>query len=147
MATVNNLLLQKGKDVWSVQVNSTIRETLKLMLEKNIGAVLVLDGQEIVGIFSERDYARNASRRDSMLLDEHVRDFMTQAVYYVSPQETVEEVMALMTSKKIRHLPVLENEKLVGIISIGDVVKQIMSDKETTILGLENYILGRNYSG
>lgn len=147
MATVNNLLLQKGKDVWSVQINSTIRETLLLMREKNIGAVLVEDGKDIVGIFSERDYARHAARRDSMLLDEPVRDFMTHAVYYVSPQETVEEVMALMTSKHIRHLPVLEDEKLVGIISIGDVVKQILSDKETTILGLENYILGRNYSG
>lgn len=147
MATVNNLLLQKGKDVWSVQVTSTIRETLKLMGEKNIGAVLVMDGQKIEGIFSERDYARHAARRNAMLLDEHVRDFMTDAVYYVSPHETVEEVMALMTSKKIRHLPVMEEDQLVGLISIGDVVKQIMSDKETTILGLENYILGRNYSG
>lgn len=147
MATVKNLLLQKGKDVWSVQMGSTIRETLKLMGEKNIGAVLVMDGQKIVGIFSERDYARHSSRRDSMLLEEPVSDFMTHAVYYVSLNETVEEVMALMTSKKIRHLPVMEDEQLVGIISIGDVVKQIMSDKETTILGLENYILGRNYSG
>lgn len=147
MATVNNLLLQKGKDVWSVQVHSTIRATLMLMAEKNIGAVLVMDDQKIVGIFSERDYARHASRRESMLLDEHVHDFMTHAVYYVSPYETVEEVMALMTSKKIRHLPVMENERLVGLISIGDVVKQIMDDKETTILGLENYILGRDYSG
>lgn len=147
MATVKNLLLQKGKDVWSVQVHSTIRETLTLMGEKNIGAVLVLDGQNIIGIFSERDYARHASRRDSMLLDEPVQHFMTSAVYYVSPQETVEEVMALMTSKKIRHLPVMEDEQLVGLISIGDVVKQILSDKETTILGLENYILGRDYSG
>lgn len=147
MATVKNLLLQKGKDVWSVQMGSTIRETLKLMGEKNIGAVLVMDGQKIVGIFSERDYARHSSRRDSMLLEEPVSDFMTHTVYYVSLNETVEEVMALMTSKKIRHLPVMEDEQLVGIISIGDVVKQIMSDKETTILGLENYILGRNYSG
>ncbi len=147
MATVNNLLLQKGKDVWSVQVDASIRETLLLMREKNIGAVLVEDGNDIVGIFSERDYARHAARRDSMLLDEPVREFMTHSVYYVSPLETVEEVMALMTSKHIRHLPVLEDEKLVGIISIGDVVKQILSDKETTILGLENYILGRNYSG
>lgn len=147
MATVNNLLLQKGNDVWTVQTGNSIKDTLTLLAEKNIGAVLVLDGPKIIGIFSERDYARHAAALDSMLLDKSVDQFMTQSVFYVSPQQTVEEVMALMTSKKIRHLPVLENEQLVGIISIGDVVKQIMSDKETTILGLENYILGRDYSG
>jgi len=147
MATVNNLLLQKGNDVWTVQTGNSIKDTLTLMAEKNIGAILVLDGPKIIGIFSERDYARHAAALESMLLDKPVDNFMTQSVYYVSPQQTVEEVMALMTSKKIRHLPVLENEQLVGIISIGDVVKQIMSDKETTILGLENYILGRDYSG
>lgn len=147
MATVNNLLLQKGNDVWTVQTGNSIKDTLTLMAEKNIGAVLVLDGPKIIGIFSERDYARHAAALDSMLLDKSVDQFMTQSVFYVSPQQTVEEVMALMTSKKIRHLPVLENEQLVGLISIGDVVKQIMSDKETTILGLENYILGRDYSG
>lgn len=147
MATVNNLLLQKGNDVWSVQADSTVRETLKLMGEKNIGAVLVMENNKIVGIFSERDYARHAARQDAMLLDEPIHGLMTHSVFYVSPSQTVEEVMALMTTKKIRHLPVLEDERLVGLISIGDVVKQIMSDKETTILGLENYILGRNYSG
>jgi CBS domain-containing protein len=147
MATVNNLLLQKGKEVWSVQAGSSVRETLKLMEEKNIGAVLVMENQKIVGIVSERDYARHASRRNAMLLDEPIVTLMTHSVYYVSPTQTVEEVMALMTSKKIRHLPVMDNERLVGLISIGDVVKQIMSDKETTIMGLENYILGRDYSG
>ncbi|HEY4692641.1 MAG TPA: CBS domain-containing protein [Bellilinea sp.] len=147
MATVNNLLIQKGNEVWTVQQGNSIKDTLTLMGEKNIGAVLVLDGPKIVGIFSERDYARHAARLESMLLDKPVDDFMTHSVYYVSPQQTVDEVMALMTSKKIRHLPVMENEELIGLISIGDVVKQIMSDKETTILGLENYILGRDYSG
>ncbi len=147
MATVKNLLLQKGHRVWSVQLHDTVRVTLKLMGEKNIGAVLVMDEGKIVGIFSERDYARHVSLRESLLLDEEVHEFMTHAVYYVSPQETVEEVMALMTAKKIRHLPVMENEKLVGLISIGDVVRQILEDKETTIVGLENYILGRDYSG
>jgi len=147
MATVKNLLLQKGHEVWSVHVHETVRKTLELMEEKNIGAVLVMDDQKIEGIFSERDYARHVARRENLLLDEHVHEFMTHAVYYVSPQQTVEEVMALMTSKKIRHLPVMENEELVGLISIGDVVKQILEDKETTIVGLENYILWRDYSG
>ncbi len=148
MATVKNLLKIKGTDVWSVPVTASVRETLKLMAEKNIGAVLVMEGEKIAGIFSERDYARHAARRESLLLDEPVSEFMTRAVYYVSPKQTVEECMALMTSKHIRHLPVLdEDHKLVGLISIGDVVKQVLEEKETTIQGLENYILGRGYSG
>ncbi len=146
MATVSNLLKVKGKDVWTVQSGTQVKDTLRLMAEKNIGAVLVLDGAKIVGVFSERDYARHAARRESMLLNDPVDDFMTRAVFYVSPSQTVEEVMALMTSKHIRHLPVLEDEQLVGVISIGDVVKKLMDEKETTIQGLENYILGRDFS-
>ncbi len=146
MATVSNLLKAKGKDVWTVQSGTSVKNTLKLMAEKNVGALLVMDGMRIVGIFSERDYARHAARRESMLLNDPVDDFMTRAVYYVSPAQTVEEVMALMTSKHIRHLPVLENEQLVGVISIGDVVKKLIDEKETTIQGLENYILGRDFS-
>lgn len=146
MATVSNLLKAKGRDVWTVQSGTTIKDTLKLMAEKNVGALLVMDGEKIIGIFSERDYARHAARRESMLLNDPVDDFMTRAVYYINPTQTVEEVMALMTSKHIRHLPVLENEKLIGVISIGDVVKKLMEEKETTIQGLENYILGRDFS-
>ncbi len=146
MATVSNLLKGKGNDVWTVQSGTSIKDTLRLMAEKNIGAVLVLDGGKIIGVFSERDYARHAARRESMLLNDPVDDFMTRAVYYVGPSQTVEEVMALMTSKHIRHLPVLENDQLVGLISIGDVVKKLMEEKETTIQGLENYILGRDFS-
>lgn len=146
MANVSNLLKRKGKEVWTVQIGTTIRNTLKVLAEKNIGAVLVMDGPKIVGIFSERDYARHAARRESMLLDDVVDEYMTHAVYYVSPAQTVDEVMGLMTSKHFRHVPVLESDKLVGLISIGDVVKQIMDEKETTIQGLENYILGRDFS-
>jgi CBS domain-containing protein len=146
MANVRNLLKKKGNDVWTVQVGSTVKETLKVMAERNIGAILVMDENKIVGIFSERDYARNVARRESMLLNEPVQEFMTHAVYYVGPAQTVEEVMALMTAKHIRHLPVLEDDKLIGLISIGDVVKQLMDEKETTIQGLENYILGRNFN-
>lgn len=148
MATVKNLLKVKGTDVWTVPISATIKETLHLMAEKNIGAVLVLEDGKIIGIFSERDYARNAAHKESMLLDETVAEYITRAVYYVSPDQTVEECMALMTSKHIRHLPVLrEQQQLVGLISIGDVVKQLLEEKETTIQGLENYILGREYSG
>jgi CBS domain-containing protein len=148
MATVKNLLNTKGIEVWTVPITATVKETLKLLAEKNIGAVLVLEDEKIVGIFSERDYARHAAQNESMLLDELVSGLMTRSVYYVSPQQTVDECMALMTSKHIRHLPVLEAEqKLVGLISIGDVVRQLLEEKETTIQGLENYILGREYSG
>jgi CBS domain-containing protein len=116
------------------------------MAEKNIGAVLVLEEGKIVGIFSERDYARYAASRESLLLDEPVGNFMTRSVYYVSPQQTVEECMALMTAKHIRHLPVLEGDQLVGVISIGDVVKQLLEEKEITIQSLENYIRGRTHT-
>ncbi len=146
MANVRNLLKNKSKDVWTVQVGSSVKETLKVMAERNIGAVLVMDENKIVGVFSERDYARHAARREAMLLNEPVQEFMTHAVYYVGPAQTVEEVMALLTSKHIRHLPVLEDGKLIGLISIGDVVKSLMDEKETTIQGLENYILGRDFN-
>jgi len=148
MATVKNLLNTKGNDVWTVPITATVKETLKLLAEKNIGAVLVLEDKKIVGIFSERDYARHAAQEESMLLDVLVSGLMTRSIYYVGPQQTVDECMALMTSKHIRHLPVLDAEqKLVGLISIGDVVRQLLEEKETTIQGLENYILGREYSG
>jgi CBS domain-containing protein len=146
MAIVKNLLDNKGRQVWSVTPQTPLRETLKLMAEKNIGAVLVLEEGKIVGIFSERDYARYAASRESLLLDEPVGNFMTRSVYYVSPQQTVEECMALMTTKHIRHLPVLEGDQLVGVISIGDVVKQLLEEKEITIQSLENYIRGRTHT-
>lgn len=148
MPIVKNILNIKGWDVWTVPVTATIKEALILMAEKNIGAVVVMDGDQIVGIYSERDYARHASQQDKLLLEEAVVDHMTRAVYFVTPQQPIEECMMLMTSRHIRHIPVLEDEtRLVGIISIGDVVKHVLEEKENTIVGLENYILGRDYSG
>ena len=148
MPIVKNILNIKGWDVWTVPVTATIKEALILMAEKNIGAVVVMDGDQIVGIYSERDYARHASQQDKLLLEEPVVDHMTRAVYFVTPQQPIEECMMLMTSRHIRHIPVLEDEtRLVGIISIGDVVKHVLEEKENTIVGLENYILGRDYSG
>ncbi|MEN4010711.1 MAG: CBS domain-containing protein [Chloroflexota bacterium] len=148
MTTVRSLLKVKGNEVWCVPAAATLRETLKVLAEKNIGAVMVQEAGKIVGIFSERDYARHAARRGTLLLDEPVSDFMTRSVFYINPDQTVDECMALMTSKHIRHIPVLEDDhQLVGLISIGDVVKQLMEEKETTIHGLENYILGHDYSG
>ncbi len=148
MANVKNLLDAKGNAVWTVAATVTVRQVLQLMADKNIGAVLVMEDNRIVGIYSERDYARHAVTANALLLDEPVGKYMTHSVYFVSPQQTVEECMALMTAKHIRHLPVLEDEtRLVGLVSIGDVVKQLMVEKETTIQHLENYIQGREYSG
>lgn len=145
MATVKQLLQEKGDEVWSVDQNATVLDALYVMDAKDIGAVVVLDGDQMVGIFSERDLARQASQNAALALHDPVSRYMTQLVYYVWPDQTIEECMALMTHRRIRHLPVMDGEHLVGIISIGDVVKQIISSQESTIRGLENYITGQEY--
>ncbi|NOZ27530.1 MAG: CBS domain-containing protein [Chloroflexi bacterium] len=145
MKLVRDILQTKGYDVWSVSPDAMVYEALQVMADKNIGAVLVLEDGEVVGIFSERDYARKVILEGRSSLNTPVREIMTSKVYYVHPGQSLEECMALMTEKHIRHLPVLENGRLIGIISIGDVVKAIISDQKVTIQQLENYILGRGY--
>ncbi|HEY66629.1 MAG TPA: CBS domain-containing protein [Caldilineae bacterium] len=145
MKLVKDILNVKGRDVWSVSPDATVYEALQLMADKNIGAVLVVEEGEVVGILSERDYARKVILKGRSSLNTPVKEIMTSKVYYVSPEQTIEECMTLMTEKRIRHLPVLEDGRLVGIISIGDVVKAIISDQQVTIQQLENYILGRGY--
>jgi len=140
MKTVRDILNVKGTTVWSVSPDTTVYDTLKLMAEKDIGAVLVLEGDRPVGIFSERDYARQVILKGKTSKETPVRDVMTTRVVFVRPQQNVEECMALMTDKRIRHLPVLEDDKLVGIVSIGDVVKAVISEKEFLIEQLEHYI-------
>ena len=140
MTSVRDLLATKGSEVWSVDPDMPIRGALKLMAEKEIGAVLVIENGEIIGIFSERDFARDMVAGLVYSLDTPVLMGMTHPVFYVTPEQTLEECMALMTGKRFRHLPVLENEKLVGLVSIGDIVKQIITEKETTIKDLEYYI-------
>ena len=142
MITVRDILRQKGNQIWWVSPDSTVYDALKLMAEKNLGALLVLDGEKIAGIFSERDYARKIILKGKASKETSVEEIMTSEVTTVRPGQFVEECMALMTDKRIRHLPVLEGEKLVGVISIGDVVKAIISEKEFTIKQLENYITG-----
>jgi CBS domain-containing protein len=142
MTIVAQVLQEKGHTVWSVPPDATVYQALELMAEKGIGAVLVLDGEQIVGILSERDYARKVILKGKSSRDTRVSEIMTTAVYYVHPHQTVEECMALMTAKRIRHLPVLEQGKLVGLISIGDVVKAVISDQESMIQALEKYITG-----
>jgi len=130
----------KGKLVWSVEPDSTVLEALRLMAEKEIGAVLVMHEQRLVGIFSEREYARQVVLKGKASKDTPVRDVMIQRIVYVRPDQTVEDCMALMTDKRVRHLPVFDADKLLGVLSIGDVVKAVISEKEFIIAQLENYI-------
>ena len=142
MMTLRQLLQSKEGKVWSVTSTETVFESLKLMAEKNIGAVLVIDGGSLVGIMSERDYARKVVLQGRSSKDTLVKDIMTQKVIYVRPDETIEECMALMTEKHIRHLPVIDKGTLLGLISIGDVVRALISEQKFIIEQLENYISG-----
>ena len=146
MTTVRHLLDQKVNEVWAVSPDTTLRDTLKLMREHEIGVVIVNDAQGMVGIFSERDFARAAARDENLSFNTPVSELMTQQVYCVHSADLIEECMALMTGKRIRHLPVLLGKEVIGMISIGDVVREIVSQKDTTIRSLENYIMGREYT-
>lgn len=142
MEKVNQILKRKGTEIWSIHPESKVFDALKLMAEKEIGALLVIEDDNVVGIFSERDYARKVVLLGRSSKEIPVKEIMSSRVFYVEPQQDVGECMALMTSKKIRHLPVLDNGKLVGIISIGDVVKAIIGEKEYMIDQLIHYITG-----
>ena len=142
MATVESILKKKGNAVYSVKPEATILDALKLMTEKQVGAVLVMDGDAVKGIFSERDYARHGTLLGNPVTTP-VKDVMTSKVYYVSPEQSAETCMAQMSDKRIRHLPVVKDGKVVGVISIGDVVKTLLQDKDALIKGLENYMLGQ----
>lgn len=141
MVTVNDLLDVKGYDIWTATPDISLRAALALMAEKHIGALPVIEEGKLVGIFSERDFARHAVEfNDSLSLDIPVRDLMTSPVYFIEPEQTVEDCMVVMTAKKLRHLPVLSEGKLVGMVSIGDVVKHILADKQQTIDVLEHFL-------
>ncbi len=140
MKTVREILSSKGYDIYSVSPDDTIFSALKMMAEKKIGAILVIENGEIMGIMSERDYARKVILEGKSSKDSKVRDIMSDKVIYVSTDTMVEECMALMIEKRIRHLPVLANHKLMGIISIGDVVKAVIDEKEFVISQLVHYI-------
>lgn len=144
MRTVHNLLETKGNQVWSVHPSATVFEALGRMAELDIGALLVMEDDELVGIFSERDYARKIALAGKDSRTTAVEEIMTSRVYCVEPDHTVEEAMALMTNRRIRHIPVLgEDERVIGVISIGDVVKDIIAEKEFQIEQLEKFIAGQ----
>ena len=140
--TVQSILRRKGDQIWSVTPATSIHAALELMADKKIGAVLVMDGSTLVGIFSERDYARRGVLMNRGP-ETPINDVMTYPVYCVTPLQTLEDCMGLMTDKHIRHLPVADGETILGVISIGDVVKEVIADQQYLIKGLENYILGR----
>jgi CBS domain-containing protein len=142
MKTLKQILKDKGSNVVSVQPDATVHAALKVMAEENVGALLVLDKGKLVGIFSERDYARQAAHKGEFSLKSPVRDLMTMRVVFVRPEQTVEECMALMTEKHVRHLPVLVGDQVVGVVSIGDLVKASIDEKDFMIKQLENYITG-----
>lgn len=142
MNTVGQILKTKGNEIWSVTPQATVYEALQIMSEKDVGALLVVDKGNLVGIFSERDYARKLVLKGRFSKDTTVGELMTHEVLYIEPQSTIEDCMALMTAKHVRHLPVLENERLIGIVTIGDVVKEIISDQGSTIQQPEKYITG-----
>ena len=142
MKTVAQLLRSKPHGVLSITPDTAVYHALQLMAEKNVGALLVLDGDSLVGIFSERDYARKVILVGKSSKETQVREIMSSHVLYVRPQQTIQDCMALMTDKRVRHLPVLDEHRVVGVISIGDVVKSIISEQEFMIEQLQNYISG-----
>lgn len=140
MKTVREILLNKGNDIYSISPNQKIFEALQLMAEKDVGALLVIEQGNLVGIISERDYARKVALEGKSSKECLVSDIMSSKVVYVESDATTDECMALMINKKIRHLPVFDGGKLVGIISIGDVVNAIIDEKEFEIDQLVRYI-------
>ena len=140
--TVGQVLNRKGHDLWSIAPGATAYHALESMADKNVGALLVMENEKLVGMFSERDYARKVVLRGKTSRETAVAELMTQLVFYVTPEQTVEECLALMTDRHVRHLPVLAGTRIVGIVTIGDVGKAIISEQRTTIRHLETYICG-----
>jgi CBS domain-containing protein len=140
MRSVGGILKAKGGAVWSVGPDDTVFDALRIMADKGIGAVVVLDDDQVVGIFSERDYARRGILEGRASKDTRVREIMTRRVVCVSPRHTLGECLALMTDKRIRHLPVQEGDSLIGVVSIGDLVKGVIDEQEFLIEQLEYYV-------
>ena len=140
MTLVSQILQVKGSHTWTVSPNTTVFDALILMAEKDIGALLVVANDDVIGIISERDYTRKIIIHGKSSKDTEVQEIMTREVLCVSPNQSVTKCMALMTNKHIRHIPVLDSGRLVGIISIGDVVKAIISEQQIMIDHLEDYI-------
>lgn len=140
MKLVKHILESKGRDIWHIRPDESVLEAIKLMAEKKIGALLVMEDERLVGIVSERDYARKVILMGKSSRDTPVRDIMTAQVVNTEPLDSIEDCMKLMTDGRIRHLPVLDGGRVVGVLSIGDLVKEIIAEQQFTINQLENYI-------
>jgi CBS domain-containing protein len=140
--TVRDMLKAKPGGAWSIGPGASVLDALRLMEEKDVGALLVVEGGRLEGIFSERDYARKGILRGRASKDTPVRDVMTEKVFYITPERRVEECLALMTDKRVRHLPVLEEGRILGVVSIGDAGKAMIADLEFAVQSLESYITG-----
>ncbi len=143
MNTVKDILEEKGKQVWSVEPKTSLIDVLKKLRAHNVGALLVVEDGEVTGIISERDFAYKIAEKSACPLEDTVSTWMTKEVIAVSSNTTINECMQLMSREHIRHLPVVDDSRLVGLISIGDVVRAVISGQQSTILGLENYILSQ----
>ena len=142
MTTVRQLLDQKGRNIWSIHPDATVFDAVAKMAEKDIGSLVVMEGDEIVGIITERHYARNVVLKGKTSPETPVRDIMERQVVIVQPEQSVDQCMAVMTEQRVRHLPVFEGKKPIGILSIGDLVKSIIGDQKFIIIQLEQYIHG-----
>jgi CBS domain-containing protein len=140
MRPIKQLLDGKSRDIISVSPNASVFDALKILADTDVGALLVMDGDRMVGIFSERDYARRVVLQGKTSRDTIVREVMTERIVCVQPNQTVEEAMAMMTEVRCRHLPVVEHGRVIGVVSIGDLVKEIISEQEFLIQQLETYI-------
>jgi CBS domain-containing protein len=140
MVTARHLLDRKGRDVFSVGADTPVLEAIRLMADRHVGALLVMKGEELIGIVSERDYARKVILKGRSSADTPVSQIMSAPVVTVSLSNSVQECMQLMTNRRIRHLPVVEGKKVLGIVSIGDLVKAVMEEQQQTIEQLESYI-------
>jgi len=145
MLKVQDVLRTKSKNIWSVSSKETTYKALEILAEKDIGALMVIDEGKFAGIFSERDYARKVILKGKSSKETSVGDLMTREVYSITPDKTVEECMALMTTVHCRHVPVFENNQLIGIVTIGDVVNAIIHEQHIKIQDLEKYITGSEY--
>jgi len=142
MTTIRQLLREKGTKIYSVGPDSTVYDAIRKMADENIGSLVVMEGGKIVGIITERHYARNVVLKGRASPATRVRDIMENRVLYAQPDQSVEECMAIMTDKRVRHLPVIEQGKEIGLVSIGDLVKSIIGDQKFTIDQLEHFIRG-----
>ena len=142
MITVKQILEEKQGEVLTIAPEDDLRHALRIMADNNIGALVVVKNDKVVGIFSERDLVRNAARKENITKHLSVNQLMSIFVHYVRPEQTIDECMTMMTENRTRHLPVLDGGNLVGIISIGDVLKHTIEEKEFKIKNLENYISG-----